>query len=170
MTSGTRELSATAYVVLGMVAQLGVTTPYAVKQALRRSIGQYWPIPHAQLYAIAGQLQEQGLLEGDQETSGRRRKTYYVTEAGHRALREWLSRPDAEPAEIRSVAWLKLAFSDLADPESLSQLAAEQVEQHRSRIARHGTAAASDHATQLALELDRAALRFWTGLAARPGR
>ncbi|MEV4600262.1 PadR family transcriptional regulator [Amycolatopsis sp. NPDC049253] len=167
MTSGTRELSATAYVVLGMVAQLGVTTPYAVKQALRRSIGQYWPIPHAQLYAISGRLQDQGLLHGDQEPSGRRRKTYCVTEAGHRALRQWLSRPDAEPAEIRGVAWLKLAFSDLGDPESLSQLATEQAEQHRTRIARHGTAAASDHAAQLALELDRAAMRFWTALAAR---
>ncbi|MEU4668955.1 hypothetical protein AB0F91_13490 [Amycolatopsis sp. NPDC023774] len=66
------------------------------------------------------------------------------------------------------MAWLKLAFSDLTDPESLSQLAVGQVEQHRSRIAGHGTAAASDHATQPALELDRAALRFWTGLAARP--
>ncbi|MEU4668956.1 PadR family transcriptional regulator [Amycolatopsis sp. NPDC023774] len=83
MTSGTRELSARAYVVLGMVAQLGVSTPYAVKQALRRSIGRYWPSSHAQLYAISGQLQEPGLLHGNQETSGRR-KTYCVTQSGHR--------------------------------------------------------------------------------------
>ncbi|MFI5611850.1 PadR family transcriptional regulator [Amycolatopsis sp. NPDC051903] len=165
MTSGTRELTATAYVVLGMIAQLGVTTPYAVKRELRRSIGQYWPIPHAQLYAISGQLQEQGLLEGVQETSGRRRKTYRVTEAGRAALSEWLSRPGTEPGEIRSVAWLKLAFCDLAEPAAITQLAAEQVELHKDRIAcRHPV---KDHASQLALELDRAALRFWTSLAQR---
>ncbi|QRP50106.1 PadR family transcriptional regulator [Amycolatopsis sp. FDAARGOS 1241] len=104
MASGTRELTATAYVVLGMIAQLGVTTPYAVKQELRRSIGQYWPIFHAQLYAISGRLQEQGLLEGVQETSGRPRKTYRVHRNGTGGAERMAERA-GDGAGVKSAAW-----------------------------------------------------------------
>jgi DNA-binding PadR family transcriptional regulator len=167
MTTGTGGLSTTAYLVLGMIARHGTATPYAVKSAVRDSIGEYWPIPHAQLYTVPDQLESQGLLESEREASGRRRESYRVTETGHRALPTWLGDPGDPPGELRSVAWLKLLFSDFAGQEDIARLAVQQAERHRARIARQldtrnrNDEPAARLSVQLTLEIDKAALNFW---------
>src|SRR3954447_9251935 len=93
------RLTPTSYVILGLVRELGEATPYALKQAVGLSIGNFWSIPHAQLYTEPERLVGAGLLEGDVETSGRRRKTYRLTDAGREALDAWLAEPPTEFTE-----------------------------------------------------------------------
>src|SRR3954470_22127223 len=90
------RLTPTSYVVLGLVRELGEATPYALKQAVALSIGNFWSLQHAQLYSEPGRLAKAGLLTEEVETTGRRRRTYRLTPAGAQALDGWLAEPEAE--------------------------------------------------------------------------
>jgi PadR family transcriptional regulator AphA len=171
----TDRLSTTSYVVLGMIGLRGPSTPYDLKRGIGRSVGYFWPFPHAQLYAEPERLERIGLLAVQPEDGGRRRKTYSLTEAGRNALREWLAAPTNEHFQMRDIAELKLFFNELGDPGNVARLAREQVSQHQQRIAvyeemqaRFGElpAVARRMVTlRLGLEMEHAALRFWRSLA-----
>jgi PadR family transcriptional regulator, regulatory protein AphA len=171
----TGRLSPTSYVVLGMIGLRGPSTPYDLKRGIGRSVGYFWPFPHAQLYAEPERLERMGLLAVQPEDSGRRRKTYSLTESGRNELREWLAAPTNEHFQMRDIAELKLFFNELGDPGNVARLAREQVSQHQQRIAvyeemqaRAGErpAVARRMATaRLGLEMEHAALRFWRSLA-----
>lgn len=169
------RLSTTSYLVLGMIALRGPSTPYDLKRAVNRSVGYFWNFPHAQLYSEPDRLAEAGLVALDTEDGGRRRKTYSLTDRGRTALREWLAAPTPEHFEMRDVAELKLFFNEAGDPGDVDKLAVEQIRQHEERIAvyedmvaRHG---GDDWAEprmitlELGLEMEHAALRFWSALA-----
>jgi DNA-binding PadR family transcriptional regulator len=133
------RLSTTSYVVLGMIAQRGPSTPYELKQAIAGSVGQFWHFPHAQLYSEPDRLSAHGLLDRDVEGAGRRRKTYTLTEPGRAALRRWLASPTEVEVQMRDIAELKLFFTEAGDPADAAgiaaALAAGQVAQHQRRIA-----------------------------------
>ncbi|WAP59818.1 PadR family transcriptional regulator [Streptomyces sp. S465] len=167
----TVRLSTTSYVVLGLIAMRGPSTSYDLKRAIGRSVGYFWNFPHAQLYSEPKRLQEAGLLELNEEESGRRRKFYAITEAGRTALRRWLAEPVKEHFELRDVAEIKLFFNELATPEDVARLARDQVEQHERRIAeytdmqrRYGKieeVAGRMITLELGLGMEYAALEFW---------
>jgi PadR family transcriptional regulator AphA len=169
------RLSTTSYVVLGMIALRGPSTPYDLKRAVGHSVGYFWHFPHAQLYSEPDRLADLGLLALSVEDTGRRRKTYSLTPAGREALREWLAAPTNEHFQMRDVAELKLFFNEVGDAGNVAALAAEQIAQHRDRIAvyegmveRFGPdpgAGPRMITVELGLEMEYAALRFWTALA-----
>ena len=163
------RLTTTSYVVLGMIALHGHCTPYSLKRAVGESIGLFWRFPHAQLYAEPDRLADLGLLVRTVENSGRRRKTYSLTGPGLDALRDWLAAPTAEHFQLRDIAELKLFFHEIGEPDHVAILAAEQIAQHRTRIAHYadllGHAEDGSPTLELGLELEHAALRFWTALA-----
>jgi DNA-binding PadR family transcriptional regulator len=173
------RLSPTSYVVLGMIALRGPSTPYDLKRAVGHSIGYFWPFPHAQLYSEPKRLTEAGLLVVTSEDSGRRRQLYDITETGRKALRAWLAEPTNEQMQVRDIAEMKLFFSELARPEDLRSLASQQVGQHRQRIAvyeemmaRFGSRpefAGRVISLRLGLRIEYAALQFWTEFAAEAG-
>ncbi|MEJ2871881.1 PadR family transcriptional regulator [Actinomycetospora sp. OC33-EN08] len=170
------RLSTTSYLVLGMVALRGPSTPYDLKRATSRSVGYFWNFPHTQLYSEPERLAASGMLAVDLEDSGRRRKTYSLTPEGRAALQEWLAAPTPEHFEMRDVAELKLFFNEAGAPDDdVPKLAQEQIRQHEERIAvyedmvsRHGDedwARPRMITLELGLEMEHAALRFWTALA-----
>lgn len=169
------RLSTTSYLVLGMIALRGPSTPYDLKRAVNRSVGYFWSFPHTQLYSVPERLTELGLLRLETEESGRRRKTYSLTDAGRGALRDWLAAPTPEHFQMRDIAELKLFFNEAGEPENVPALAREQIKQHEERIAiyesmvsRHGHdpwARPRMITLELGLEMEHAALRFWTALA-----
>lgn len=126
-----RELSPTSFIVLGLLNQ-APGTPYDLKARVAATIGNFWSVQHAQLYTETARLAEEGMLDGEREGGGRRRKTYSITEAGREALREWRSRPVSELAELRDLALLKIFFG--ADPK---MIAAGQLEAHRAKLAEY---------------------------------
>ena len=172
----TVRLSTTSYVVLGMVALRGPSTPYDLKRAVGHSVGYFWQFPHAQLYDEPARLTQAGLLDLESEESGRRRKVYSITEAGRAALRSWLAQPTGQVFELRDIAELKLFFSELGTTADVANLAAEQVGLHVRRLAQYEDMRArfggrSDMAQrmvplELGLALERTALEFWQRLLA----
>ncbi|MGC5628165.1 PadR family transcriptional regulator [Georgenia sp. Z1344] len=169
------RLSTTSYVVLGLIGLRGPSTSYDLKRAVGRSVGYFWPFPHAQLYSEPRRLAEAGLLEVEAESDGRRRQTFSLTTAGRVELTRWLAEPVTDPMQIRDVAELKLFLGELATDEDLLSLAEEQVRQHTERLGVYDDMAARYEgdprleprlrSLRLGQRIEHAALEFWTDLA-----
>ena len=125
------DLTPVSYVVLGLVARDGPSTPYALKAAVGRGIAHFWQFPHSQIYAETERLARLGLLAEEREQTGRRRRSYRITAEGRAALAAWLAEPTDEPMQVRSLGLLKLFFAQHATPEDVAELARAQAELHR---------------------------------------
>src|SRR5436190_22940597 len=86
-----QDHSKTAYVILGML-RLGQRTGYEIKSLVDVSTRFFWAASYGQIYPELRRLEEAGLVSGtDDDSDGRRRRAYELTEAGERALRDWLT-------------------------------------------------------------------------------
>ncbi len=110
------RLTSTSYALLALLEQIGEATSYEIKQAMDRSIENFWPVPHTTAYEEPARLASGGYLSLYQEEGGRRRKTYSLTEEGKVALAEWARDPLAGPPQIRDEAMLKVFAG--ADPQA----------------------------------------------------
>lgn len=170
------SLTPTSYLVLGLAAERGPVTPYDLKRIVARSIGYFWSFPHSQLYAEPARLAGQGLLVEEQEETGRRRRSYTITEQGRAALDAWLVEPTTDPTVVRDLGLLKLFFGALAEPEAVVALARRQRAAHAERLAVYegldgdGESPPSHHGATLRMGLafERAAVAFWDEIAANP--
>jgi DNA-binding PadR family transcriptional regulator len=109
------ELSATGCVILGMLRH-GPQSGYEIKQAVDNSTRFFWAASYGQIYPELRKLAKAGLVEGEsQPTGGRRRTVYRLTDAGREELRGWLNRPP-QRLELRDEGLLKLFFAAAADP------------------------------------------------------
>ncbi|HEV2756357.1 MAG TPA: PadR family transcriptional regulator [Actinomycetota bacterium] len=168
-----RELTTISYVVLGLVASTPRCTTYDMKRIVQMSIGNFWAFPHTSLYAESARLVELGMLDVDQEETGRRRRVYSLTQSGREALTDWLHEPDARLPGIRYPALLKLYFSGLA-PDASDGLAAAQVESLSERLfelkgmydeyAGRPDVTAQLSTLRLGIGLVEAALAFWRSI------
>jgi len=111
------RLSQTSYAVLALFDHLGEATSYDLKQAIERSIENFWQVPHTTAYDEPARLATGGYLTVRQEAGGRRRKRYALTELGREALRAWAAEPVAAPPQLRDEAMLKVFAG--ADPAPL---------------------------------------------------
>lgn len=181
------KLTPTSYLVLGLVAREGPSTPYDLKRHVTSTIGHFWSFPHALLYKEPPRLVELGLLTEEREEGGRRRRLFTITDAGRLALRHWLGRPAHESTELRDLGLLQLFFADLAAPAAMLAIAREQLALHRAQLAeyeagkqsesRHRgarpTTPSAEHWRGVTLPMgllyERAAVEFWDRVATRAG-
>ncbi len=163
------RLTPTSYIVLGLVDRYGEATPYQLKTAVAGSIGNFWSVPHAQLYTEPERLAAAGLLSEEREDSGRRRRTYRITDAGREALRAWLATPSTSLGELREPGLLQLFLG--ADKRALG---AAQAGRHERKLADYEALHAAvgrelPEGARLALEagiaLERVWIAFWSSLA-----
>lgn len=159
------RLSPTSYLVLGFLEREGELTPYELEQRLERSVGNFWSIPHSQVYGEPRRLAAEGYVSERVETGGRRRKRYRLTAVGRKVLAEWCNEPTDELPELRDPSLLKLFFD--GDP---SALAGAQIEAHELKLAFYEELRSADDGGDprgpwLALEAglghEREWLRFW---------
>jgi DNA-binding PadR family transcriptional regulator len=163
------RLTPTSYVVLGLIEQMQPASPYDLKRAVALGVGQFWSLPHTQLYSECERLAEAGLLSERREESGRRRRLYRLTKAGEEELDRWRAEPTGELYELRDAGLLKLFFG--ADPKTL---APPQIEAHAERLREYeellerGTKmnapAGALHAVECGIGHEREYLRFWKRL------
>lgn len=114
MSSNNLRLTGTSFAVLTLLHHLGEATPYDLKQALERSIANFWPVPHTTFYAEPERLEQSGYLTVRQESGGRKRKLYALTEIGATALRKWADSPEISRSQLRDEGTLKIFAG--ADP------------------------------------------------------
>jgi PadR family transcriptional regulator AphA len=175
------QLSSTSYLVLGLLAREGPSTPYDLKRHVAATIGHFWSFPHALLYKEPPRLVQLGLLTEEREQEGRRRRLFTVTNTGTDALRAWLSRPAWEATELRDPGLLQLFFADQGSSETRGDIAREQLPIHRARLSAYEAEEGLDRGSEgssaghLTLEhwrgqtlrmgvlYERAAVDFWEG-------
>jgi len=172
------RLGHVSYLVLGIVAMRGASTPYDLKRFVENSVGYFWPFPHTQLYTEPERLAAAGLLEETREDGGRRRRHYTITEAGRARLQAWLVEPETAPTEYRDVGVLKLFFAELATPQDVEALARTQAAAQRAvlatyegilqRYADRPEFAARLRSADMGARFTRAAIEFWDRVAAQP--
>ncbi|HWW90455.1 MAG TPA: PadR family transcriptional regulator [Solirubrobacteraceae bacterium] len=159
------QLTPTSHIVLGLLSMFGEATPYDLKQTVSASVGQFWTLPHSQLYDEPARLARAGYLTEKRETTGRRRKLYRITDRGQAALETWLSVLTPEPYVLRDPALLKLFLG--ADAGALADA---QLETHRQKLTEYEVLSEADsgdgrRGPWLALELgirhERETVRFW---------
>jgi PadR family transcriptional regulator, regulatory protein AphA len=160
--------------VLGLLEMSGEATPYELKQAVARTLGNFWSVQHAQLYSEPERLANAGYLSERREEGGRRRRRYSLTAKGERALQDWRGEPTDQLSELRDLALLKLFFG--ADPAKLGEA---QVEAHERQLAEYEGMRKMDPGTGepgpwLALDSgighEREWVRFWKSLTSRGSR
>ena len=178
----TLPLTPTSYVVLGLLAREGQSTPYDLKRHIAATIGHFWSFPHALLYKEPARLVELGLVTEEREEDGRRRRLFTITEAGRQAVRAWLDRPARQPTELRDLGLLQLFFADLEAAPAMSAIAQEQLARHREQLALYeaaqkdvtaGNGASSSRSLEqwrgvtlrLGVLYEQVAVDFWAGVA-----
>lgn len=168
-------LTPVSYLVLGWTAH-SPATPYDLKRRVAQSVGYFWEFPHSQLYAEPARLAELGLLEEEQEQQGRRRRVYSITEAGRRALEDWLLEPTSDAPQIRDIGLLKLFFQGMLESEHVVALARAQEQSHRDKLATYEElervvpeeAAFARATLRAGLAFERAFIEFWSEIASNP--
>src|SRR5256886_17341785 len=103
----TIRLTGTSFAVLSLLQVLGPSTPYDLKQALERSIENFWPVPHTTFYAEPARLARGGFLSERQQAGGRRRKLYPLTHARRQAPPQWVPSADVPPPQPRDQGGLE---------------------------------------------------------------
>lgn len=99
-----------------------------------RSIGHFWTATHQQIYRELARLEETGLIEPEPESRDKgRNRIYRVCEAGHAALRDWITRPDAAPA-LRDSMMVRLRAEAVAGPSGLDREITARLAQHRAKL------------------------------------
>jgi PadR family transcriptional regulator AphA len=183
----TERLTTTSYLVLGLLAREGPSTPYELERHVRATLGNFWSFPHTLLYTEPPRLAALGLVSETREADGRRRRVFVLSQKGLSALEAWLDRPSAAPTELRDPGLLQLFFADLASNESRLRLAEQQLAIHRAKLAayredqrqeRRPDGAQRGQRTvehwrgetlPMGLLYEGAAVEFWIGVVARAG-
>jgi DNA-binding PadR family transcriptional regulator len=129
------RLTPTSYLVLGLLAREGPSTPYELERHVRATLGNFWSFPHTLLYSEPPRLAGLGLATEERETEGRRRRVFAITTSGTSALEAWLERPSDAPTELRDPGLLQLFFADLTSPQARQRLADEQLAIHQAKLA-----------------------------------
>jgi PadR family transcriptional regulator AphA len=179
------RLTPTSYLVLGLLAREGPSTPYELERHVGATLGNFWSFPHTLLYSEPARLAGLGMVTEIREQDGRRRRVFTTTEAGLHALQAWLDRPHAEPTKLRDLGLLRLFFADLAPPTARLRLAQQQLAIHRAklsayeedgRLERRPEASGRGQRTvehwrgetlRMGLLYERAAVEFWEDVAAK---
>jgi DNA-binding PadR family transcriptional regulator len=115
------ELGPTAYVILGMLRK-EPRSGYEIKQQVDRSTRFFWAASYGQIYPELAKLAEAGLVTGEEQpTGGRKRTVYRLTRAGRAELRRWLDELP-ERLELRDEGLLKLFFASAVDRDKALEI------------------------------------------------
>ena len=161
-------LTPTSFIVLGLLEQAGEATPYDLKQLVATSVGNFWSVPHSQLYAEPERLAGSGYLRERREPGGRRRRLYSLTDRGREALAAWRDEPTQQLLELRDPGLLKLFFG-----AGERALAVVRRDAHSAKLAEYEARRALDtgegprgpwHALEAGVAHEREWVRFWTRL------
>ena len=130
----TGKLSATTYVVLGLVS-IRPMTGYDLAAYAERSIGNFFPLTRSHIYSELGRLGGLGLLEATEiaQENAPAKRVYEITPDGSDELRHWLEDAALKEERSRSLFLVRIFFGDRASPELLAALLDEFESAARAR-------------------------------------
>ncbi len=131
-------LSRTAYVILGML-RTRAHTGYEIKSLVDHSTRFFWAASYGQIYPELRRLEEAGLVEGEAEAhGGRRRRAFSLTDKGREALEAWIKSGGPLHIEMRHEGLLRFFFADVVEPEAQLDLVREHARAARAHAGGDG--------------------------------
>ena len=111
------KLSATSYVVLGLVAERP-TTGYDLDAFAEGSIGQFFPLTRSHLYSELDRLCRLGLLDVTEVEAERfaTKRVYEINKRGREVLDAWLDETALPPERQRNLFLVRVFFGDRMSP------------------------------------------------------
>lgn len=129
------ELSATARVILGMLA-VAPRSGYDIKQLVDKTTRFFWAASYGQIYPELKRLTERGLVAPAEKPAGPRgRAVHRITPDGREALATWLREP-GQTHELRDEGLLKVFFVGVLESDEAIAVLEAKREQHREVLAR----------------------------------
>ncbi len=107
------RLSPTSYALLGLLAR-GPASAYDLNTTMQTSlIRVFWPRAESHVYSEPKKLLAHGLVsESREQSGGRSRKVYSITDQGRSALAEWLGEDSAAEHRSQAEFMLRLILAD----------------------------------------------------------
>ena len=133
--TGNHRLSATTYVVLGLVS-IRPMTGYELAAYAERSIGNFFPLTRSHIYSELDRLGRLGLLEATEiaQENAPTKRVYEITPDGSDELWHWLEADAVVKEErSRSLFLVRIFFGDRTSPEHLAALLDEFESAARAR-------------------------------------
>jgi DNA-binding PadR family transcriptional regulator len=117
------KLSATSYVVLGLVAGRP-SSGYDLAAFAEGSIGQFFPLTRSHIYSELERLSQRGLLQATEVEAERyaTKRVYTITAQGVEVLRGWLDDPGLPPERQRNLFLVRVFFGDQVSPGRIAEL------------------------------------------------
>lgn len=119
------------YAILGLLT-FEPMSGYTLKtRYFDRSIAHFWPADQAQIYRTLQAVERDGQATCDmvENDSGPDSRVYSITEAGHRALQEWLTQVQKVPVQ-RDGVLVQLYFGRLLSQEQMLTVLEAQRSEH----------------------------------------
>ncbi len=115
---GTASLTPFSYVILILVGD-GGAGPHDLVRMMRQGAWAFWSSSQSQYYAEPKRLAGLGLLAAARAPGRTHDRTVYrLTDAGRRALGEWLATPAGFP-RVQNEAAVRLLGAEFADPATV---------------------------------------------------
>lgn len=123
------------YAVLGLLARWGATSGYDLSRWFEQGLGHVWEATHSQIYNELRRLKSNGwaTMETQAQETRPDRKVYQITDAGRKALADWLRQPSDLP-RIHDELALKTILGTFAPPEALPRLLNTAIHAHQQRL------------------------------------
>lgn len=142
----------TQYAILGVLG-MGPASGYDIKKIMSKSTNYFWSEGDSSIYPGLNKLHETGCVDFEwaNETSGKPKKIYSITDKGKAVLKNWLEKTPELPKE-RDELILKLFFGE----HVLDQTLIEHIKQHRAEYEQRLMHYKELYQQSLALEQTRA--------------
>lgn len=127
-----------SYALLGLLARQPLSG-YDLAQYMKKRVAPIWSALPSQIYPELARLEKQGMVTHhvvEQQDYRPDKKVYEITEAGRKALRQWVTEP-TPVAAVRDEFVLKAYSLWLAEPEEAIPHFREQEHLHRQQLAQH---------------------------------
>lgn len=118
----------TQYAILGILS-MGPFSGYDIKKIMAKSTNYFWNEGDSSIYPGLNKLYESGCVDFEwaNETSGKPKKIYSITDKGEAALKAWLEKTPELPKE-RDELLLKLFFGEHISDQTII----DHIKQHRA--------------------------------------
>ncbi len=121
------------YGLLGLLAEEPLHG-YEVKNRFEAMLGGTWEVNIGQVYTTLQRLERDGLVRPAGERGDRGKLLYEVSDAGRKALNEWLAQPESGPQELREDIYVKLLLAARLANGNLGPLLSRQKRAYLQRL------------------------------------
>ncbi|MET9731186.1 PadR family transcriptional regulator [Streptomyces sp. NPDC006458] len=117
----------------------GEASGYDLAKEFDASVANFWMASPQQLYRELERMEGDGLITARVVEQERRpnKRLFSLTEAGHEAVRAYVSEPPAKPTAIRDELMVKVQCADVGDIDAVRAAVAERSEWATAKLERY---------------------------------